>query len=272
MEFLPERLDIAQISRTILNRRRIENMIVISPAKRLNSVPSNATLKTTQPIFDTQAKFLAEQLSKLQADDLSNLMGISSNIAELNAERFKNWDSISIPEKRAIFQFQGDVFKHLNARDFSQDDENYMNDKLRILSGMYGVLKPSDKMNPYRLEMGTRYPFGTSKSLYEFWGDKIASQIKLDLQTGFLFNLASKEYFSSIKKYIDISQVIHFKFLSISNGKERVVGVVAKRARGEMTRFLIKNRVEDINKINEFTSLDFKFRQFENNCFTFVQD
>ena len=154
MEFLPERLDIAQLSRTILNRRRIENMIVISPAKRLNSVPSNATLKTTQPIFDTQAKFLAEQLSKLQADDLSNLMGISSNIAELNAERFKNWDSISIPEKRAIFQFQGDVFKHLNARDFSQDDENYMNDKLRILSGMYGVLKPSDKMNPYRLEMG----------------------------------------------------------------------------------------------------------------------
>ena len=94
MGFLPERLDIAQISRTILNRRRIENMIVISPAKRLNSVPSNATLKTTQPIFDTQAKFLAEQLSKLQADDLSNLMGISSNIAELNAERFKNRDSI----------------------------------------------------------------------------------------------------------------------------------------------------------------------------------
>ena len=101
-------------------------MIVISPAKRLDSIPSNADLKTTQPIFDTQAKFLAEQLSKLQADDLSNLMGISSNIAELNAERFKNWDSISIPEKRAIFQFQGDVFKHLNARDFSQDDENYM--------------------------------------------------------------------------------------------------------------------------------------------------
>ena len=246
-------------------------MIVISPAKRLDSTISKVVLKPTKPVFDQEARFLADQLSKLNADGLSSLMKISNNIAELNVQRFKNWGSSSLSEKRAIFQFKGDVFKHLNTEDLSQDDVNYMNSKLRILSGMYGILKPSDQMNPYRLEMGTRHSFGDSKNLYEFWGDKIANQIKLDLRKEILFNLASEEYFSSIKEYIAPSQVIQFKFLSVSAGQERVIGVIAKRARGEMVRFLIKNRIENENGIEEFSSMGFKFKKFDQNRFTFLR-
>ncbi|GIS47299.1 MAG: hypothetical protein Ct9H90mP19_5360 [Gammaproteobacteria bacterium] len=145
-----------------------------------------------------------------------------------------------------------------------------MNQRLRILSGIYGLLRPSDEMNPYRLEMGTQYNFGDTKNLYDFWGDKIAQQIKLETKGNILFNLASEEYFSSIKKYTEPLKVINFKFLSVSGGKERVIGVIAKRARGEMAKFLIQNRIENIKGIEDFSSMGFKFKNFEDNTFTFI--
>jgi len=246
-------------------------MIIISPAKKLDNTESDSFLEPTIPVFDNEARFLADQLSKLSTDDLKTLMGVSNNIVEVNVQRFRNWGNSCSGERRAIFQFKGDVFKHLNPRSLSQDDIDYMNNNLRILSGIYGILKPSDEMNPYRLEMGTRHSFGKSKNLYEFWGDKIANQIKKDLQKSVLFNLASEEYFSSIKKHIDASKIIHFRFLSVSGGKERVVGVVAKRARGEMTRFLIKNRIKNTDGIDQFSSMGFQFKNFESNCFTFLK-
>ena len=125
-------------------------------------------------------------------------------------------------------------------------------------------------MNPYRLEMGTRHQFGNDHSLYEFWGAKIASALNEDIGDGLLFNLASEEYFSSVKKYLDNDKVINFRFLSNVAGKERVVGVIAKRARGAMARFLITNRVKDTESISNFSELGFKFKDFEKNCFTFV--
>jgi Uncharacterized protein conserved in bacteria len=195
-------------------------MIVISPAKRLSNKACDIILNATTPAFDEEANLLAKQLEKLNVSDLANLMGVSDSIAELNVERFKSWGNQKKEEKRAIFQFEGDVFKHLDARNLDNDDIAYMNQRLRILSGIYGLLRPSDEMNPYRLEMGTKHNFGNSKNLYDFWGDKIANQIKLETKGSILFNLASKEYFSSIKKYTEPKRVIDFKFLSVSGAKK----------------------------------------------------
>ena len=125
-------------------------------------------------------------------------------------------------------------------------------------------------MNPYRLEMGTKHNFNGSKNLYEFWGDKIAKKINNELGGSLLFNLASEEYFSAISKYVDTEKTINFKFLSLSGGKEKVVGVIAKRARGEMARFLIDNQIEYTDGIEKFSCMGFKFKEFNNNCFTFV--
>tara|TARA_X000000368_G_C22968756_1_gene684430 strand:- start:488 stop:1231 length:744 start_codon:yes stop_codon:yes gene_type:complete len=245
-------------------------MIVISPAKRLSDKACDIILNATTPAFDKEANLLAKQLAELNASDLTRLMGVSDSIAKLNVERFKSWGNSKKEERRAIFQFEGDVFKHLDAKNLDNDDIAYMNQRLRILSGIYGLLRPSDEMNPYRLEMGTKHNFGDSKNLYDFWGDKIANQIKIETKGSILFNLASEEYFSSIKKYTGPLKVIDFKFLSVSSGKERVIGVIAKRARGEMARFLIENRIEDTKGIENFSSMGFKFKEFENNTFIFV--
>ena len=245
-------------------------MIVISPAKRLAERVSENSLKLTTPYFKKEADQLAKELALMSSQELSSMMHVSEGIAQLNSTRYKNWNKGTGSEKRAIFQFEGDVFKHLNVGQFNDQQINYMNENLRILSGIYGLLRPSDEMSPYRLEMGTKHSFNGSKNLYEFWGDKIAKKINEELESSLLFNLASEEYFSSISKYVDAENTINFRFLSKSGGKERVVGVIAKRARGEMARFLIENEIQTTNGIEEFSSMGFKFKDFSDNCFTFV--
>ena len=245
-------------------------MIVISPAKRLSENINDNTLASTTPYFKKEADSLAKELALLSSKQLSSLMNVSDGIAELNSKRYKNWNKNMGSEKRAIFQFEGDVFKHLNVKKFNEAQTDYMNKNLRILSGIYGLLRPSDEMSPYRLEMGTKHNFNGSKNLYEFWGDKIAKKINNELGGSLLFNLASEEYFSAISKYVDTEKTINFKFLSLSGGKEKVVGVIAKRARGEMARFLIDNQIESTNGIEKFSCMGFKFKEYKNNCFTFV--
>ena len=245
-------------------------MIIISPAKRLTEKVSETSLKSTTPFFKKEADQLAKELALMSSQELGSMMHVSEGIAELNVNRYKNWNQNTGAEKRAIFQFEGDVFKHLNAEQFNDKQINYMNKNLKILSGIYGVLRPSDVMNPYRLEMGTKHNFNGSKNLYDFWGDKIAKKINEELGSSLLYNLASEEYFSSISKYVDAKNTINFKFLSLSGGKERVVGVIAKRARGEMARFLIENEIQSTKGIEKFSSMGFKFKEFSNNCFTFV--
>jgi len=245
-------------------------MIVISPAKRLSENINDNTLASTTPYFKNEADSLAKELALLSSKELSSLMNVSDAIAELNSKRYKNWNKNMGSEKRAIFQFEGDVFKHLNVTKFNEAQTDYMNKNLRILSGIYGLLRPSDEMSPYRLEMGTKHNFNGSKNLYEFWGDKIAKKINNELGSSLLFNLASEEYFSAISKYVDTEKTINFKFLSLSGGKEKVIGVIAKRARGEMARFLIDNQIESTDGIEKFSCMGFKFKEFNNNCFTFV--
>jgi len=245
-------------------------MIVISPAKRLAANKSDSLLEATIPVFKKEADHLAEQLAKLSTEELSSMMKVSESIAELNANRFRNWNKNDAVEKRAIFQFEGDVFKHLGANDLNEDQIQYMNNNLRILSGIYGLLKPSDEMNPYRLEMGTRHNFSGSVSLYEFWGNKIAKELSDELGNAYLFNLASEEYFSSVSKFLNSEKIINFRFLTLSNGKAKVVGVIAKRARGEMAKYLIQNKVTTNEGIEKFSALGFEFKEFKDNCYTFI--
>tara|TARA_B100000242_G_C42931394_1_gene431961 strand:- start:163 stop:906 length:744 start_codon:yes stop_codon:yes gene_type:complete len=244
-------------------------MILISPAKRLQTELFNSSLDSTKPLFTKEADLIASELSKLDVLGLKSLMNVSDDIAEINVERYKNWNKPQQQEKRAIFLFEGDVFKNLNAKGMSEKDLNYMSEKLRILSGIYGILRPSDEINPYRLEMGTNFSVNAASNLYEFWGDKVANSIKSDFPSENIFNLASEEYFSVVKKYLDPKKVIEFKFLSMSGGKERVIGVIAKRARGEMAKFLIQNRIDDLEDIKKFEGLGFKLRNFEDNTFFF---
>ena len=245
-------------------------MIVISPAKRLAANKSDSLLEATIPVFKKEADQLAEQLAKLSTEELSSMMKVSESIAELNANRFRNWNKNDAVEKRAIFQFEGDVFKHLGAKDLNEDQIQYMNNNLRILSGIYGLLKPSDEMNPYRLEMGTRHNFSGSVSLYEFWGNKIAKELSDELGDAYLFNLASEEYFSSVSKFLNSEKIINFRFLTLSDGKAKVVGVIAKRARGEMAKYLIQNKVARNEGIEKFSALGFEFKEFKDNCYTFI--
>ena len=244
-------------------------MILISPAKRLQTELFNSSLDSTKPLFTKEADLIASELSKLDVLGLKSLMNVSDDIAEINVERYKNWNKSQQQEKRAIFLFEGDVFKNLNAKGMSEKDLNYMSEKLRILSGIYGILRPSDEINPYRLEMGTNFSVNSASNLYEFWGDKVANSIKSDFPSENIFNLASEEYFSVVKKYLDPKKVIEFKFLSMSGGKERVIGVIAKRARGEMAKFLIQNRIDNLEDIKKFQGLGFKLRNFEDNTFFF---
>jgi cytoplasmic iron level regulating protein YaaA (DUF328/UPF0246 family) len=245
-------------------------MIVISPAKRLAANKSDSLLEATIPVFKKEADHLAEQLAKLSTAELSSMMKVSESIAELNANRYRNWNKNDAVEKRAIFQFEGDVFKHLGAKDLNEDQIQYMNNNLRILSGIYGLLKPSDEMNPYRLEMGTRHNFSGSVSLYEFWGNKIAKELSDELGDAYLFNLASEEYFSSVSKFLNSEKIINFRFLTLSDGKAKVVGVIAKRARGEMAKYLVQNKVASNEGIEKFSALGFEFKEFKDNCYTFV--
>ena len=245
-------------------------MIVISPAKRLATNTSDSSLEATVPVFKKEAELLAGVLAKLSTEELRSMMKVSENIAELNAGRYRNWNKSNAEEKRAIFQFEGDVFKHLGAKDLSDNQIQYMNDNLRILSGIYGLLKPSDEMSPYRLEMGTRHDFYGSANLYEFWGDKIAKELLEELGSSYLFNLASEEYFSAISKFLNAEKVINFRFLTIASGKEKVVGVIAKRARGEMAKYLIQNKISTNEKIENFSAMGFQFKEFKNNCYTFT--
>tara|TARA_B100000941_G_C28446632_1_gene522715 strand:- start:255 stop:998 length:744 start_codon:yes stop_codon:yes gene_type:complete len=247
-------------------------MILISPAKKLTNQLAESKLNITKPVFSDEANLIASELSKLTSNNLSKLMNVSAEIGQINEQRYANWGKSRDSEKRAIFQFEGDVYKYLNPLDMNEDDLQYMNKRLRILSGIYGLLKPSDEMNPYRLEMGTKFQINGSKNLYQFWGDKIAKQLKTEFDSTYIYNLASDEYFLSVKQHLDVKKVLNFRFLTNKNGVLKVISFTAKRARGEMTRFLIKNRIEGINGVEEFNALGFRFSRFTDNQFEFIQD
>lgn len=239
-------------------------LITLSPSKGQDFDVAAPTRKHTKPLQLKDSEELIAQLRKYKVDDIKDLMSVSDNIAELNVGRY---DRFSTPfttknAKQALFAFQGDVYGGIDVDSFSDEDLGYAQDHLRILSGLYGCLRPLDLIQPYRLEMKTKLANPRGDNLYQFWDDSITGVLNKVLkqqQTPVLVNLASNEYFKSVKpKQLD-GDVLNINFKEKKDGKTRIVAIFAKRARGLMTDYIIRNRIEDPADLRGFDSEGYRF-------------
>jgi cytoplasmic iron level regulating protein YaaA (DUF328/UPF0246 family) len=239
-------------------------LIVLSPAKKINET-KQAINDCSTPIFIDEAEKLIKSLRKYSPAKLSKLMSISSGIAELNYERYLNWNiDHSSNTKPAALSFNGEAYSGLDAASFSSKEVDYAQNHLRILSGLYGVLKPFDLIHAYRLEMGTKLKVGAKKNLYEFWGDKIVNEVNDILKAqkeNVLVNLASNEYFKAINKKKLEGEIITPVFKDFNNGKYKTVMVYAKKARGMMTSFIIKNKIEKKEDLKAFDTSGYCYNE-----------
>ncbi|MCK5814573.1 MAG: peroxide stress protein YaaA [Flavobacteriaceae bacterium] len=229
--------------------------IVISPAKSLDFEKQVLTTDFTQGIFLSEAEKLNAVLKKKSAKVLSELMKISDNLGQLNFERNQAWSLPFTAEnsKQAIYAFKGDVYIGLDVETLSQEKLSQLQDKLRIISGQYGILKPLDLMQAYRLEMGTKLKVGKKENLYQFWGDAIVNALNEEMSDDELFvNLASNEYFKAVKAKQLKVDVITPVFKDYKNGKLKVISFFAKKARGMMVRYIIDNDVETVTGLKGF--------------------
>ena len=231
--------------------------LVISPAKSLNYESELPTSLNTQSCFLSEAQQLNSLLKKKSAKTLSELMQISPNLGQLNYERNQEW-AIPFTSKNArpaIYAFNGDVYRGIDAYTIPESKLETLQDSVRIISGLYGLLKPLDLVQPYRLEMGTKFPVGKSKNLYEFWRKKVTNALNDELNDDELFvNLASQEYFKAIDTKVLKVPVIHVDFKEFKNGQYKTIAIFAKLARGFMTRFIIENAVETVDELKTFTT------------------
>ncbi|MBT1450438.1 peroxide stress protein YaaA [Glaciecola sp. XM2] len=239
-------------------------LLVVSPAKNLDYKSSFPEVKSTQPRFESHIKTLLETCRTLSPADLSSLMGISDKLAVLNAERF---NSFSMPfdssnARPAMFAFNGDVYTGLDALTLDEKAISFAQSHLRILSGLYGVLRPLDLMQPYRLEMGIKLATPGAKSLYEFWDHDITNMLNDDIAAqgdNVLVNLASNEYFSAVKKKALDAMVITPVFKDEKNGKYKIISFYAKKARGMMARYVIENQLNDAAQLKGFDTAGYRF-------------
>ena len=239
-------------------------LILISPAKTLDYETPPATNVCTQPDFLEEAATLVNGLSKLSEEEISDLMGVSPKLAKLNKERFTNWKAPFTEEnaKQAALAFKGDVYEGMRAWEFNADDFAFAQKSLRILSGLYGLLRPLDLMQPYRLEMGTVYGNPAGKDLYAFWGDTLAKAIDEAVEASgsdLLVNLASQEYFKAAKAKNLKARIVSPVFKDEKNGKYKIISFYAKKARGLMSAYLIRNRVTKAEEIAGFDFAGYRF-------------
>ena len=237
---------------------------VLSPAKKLSSECSSNGSAYTTPVFLKQSEGLVKTLKLYDPLGLQSLMGISQNLSELNWERFQSWTADFSPDisRQAVYSFKGDTYTGLDADTLSEKDIIFAQDRVRILSGLYGVLKPLDLMLPYRLEMGTKLDNKKGKNLYEFWGDRLSSTISKELEDHkdkTIINCASNEYFKSINNSSLNANVLTPEFKEIKNDKIRMISFFAKKARGMMARFIIENRIDSTDQILEFDLAGYKY-------------
>lgn len=230
-------------------------LVVISPAKRLDW--SEVAVRPTRPAFASEAVELAGVARGLTAADLARMMDLSDALARLNAERFRDFAEEPAPEavRPAAFAFAGDTYAGLEARTLSQDALRWAEGRLRILSGLYGVLRPMDAIQPYRLEMGTRLDTPRGQTLYAYWGDRIARALnEAGAQAGcdWLVNCASQEYFGAVDRGALALRVITPVFLEDRPGGPKVVSFYAKKARGAMARFVMEERLDDPADLTAF--------------------
>ncbi|MFT7403406.1 peroxide stress protein YaaA [Zhongshania sp.] len=239
-------------------------LLVISPAKTLDFETASHTELSTQNDFLESSETLISQLQKLNPEDISALMKISPKLGELNHHRFMNWSRPFTPDnaKAAVLAFRGDVYTGLNADSFERDDFDFAQQHLRILSGLYGLLRPLDLIQPYRLEMGTRFENKNGKNLYEFWDTKITQALNkqlTEIDSQILVNLASNEYFSAVKPKALKADIITPVFKDYKNDKYKIISFYAKRARGLMAAYIIKQRISKVEQLKAFDSEGYYF-------------
>lgn len=251
-------------------------LLVISPAKSLDFTPAPRGVPASAPVMAEQTAELAKAARKLKSRDLKRLMSISDKLALLNYERFQAFEPQSEEGVQAALAFNGDVYAGLKARDLDKAGLNWAQDHLRILSGLYGVLRPLDVIQPYRLEMGVRLKTGRGHSLYEFWGARIAEQLNAAAQghrDPTLVNLASQEYFAAVKPDALRVPLVSCQFKEMKDGEARIVSFYAKKARGLMARYAIDRRLEHAEGLKEFTEAGYAFDVGRSNSheWTFVR-
>jgi hypothetical protein len=232
-------------------------LIFLSPAKSLDYKTPPQVATHTQPAFLKQSEILIKQLRKLSPADIANLMDLSDPLALLNFNRYADWKVPFTPEnaKQAVLAFDGDVYDGLAAKTLSAADLDFAQQHVRILSGLYGILKPLDLMQPYRLEMGTKFANKAGKDLYAFWGETLVDAINAELDgmpRPVVVNLASEEYFKAALGRKINGQVIQPVFEDWKNGNYKIVSFYAKRARGLMTRYAVVNRLDEPEGLKDF--------------------
>lgn len=242
-------------------------IIVLSPAKSLDYKTNFNCKKYTIPKFEIETQFLAKNISKLKAEELENLMKISPKLSELNQQRYNNFAAkFDLHNSRqAILAFDGDVYSQIDKENYSEEDFDFAQNHLRILSGLYGILRPLDLIQPYRLEMGTSFKNNRLAkdlgfdNLYQFWQDKLSREIS-DEAGDYLINLASNEYFDAIDPKKISAQIVNIDFKENKNGQLKIIGISAKRARGSMANFIVKNRITKISNLKKFNHDGYCFR------------
>ena len=241
-------------------------LIVISPAKTLDYDTTPATKTTTQPDFLNDSAKLINELKQLSPQEIAGLMSISDKLAQLNAARFEAWTKNFTPDnaKQAVLAFKGDVYTGLNANTLSEKQFQFAQKHLRILSGLYGLLRPLDLMQAYRLEMGTKFANQRGKDLYSFWGNRITDKLNEELASQkkpVLINLASNEYFKSINTKELNAEIITPVFKDRKGGKYKIISFYAKKARGLMCRYVIDNKITQPEKLKGFDYEGYSFNE-----------
>ncbi|WP_434653600.1 peroxide stress protein YaaA [Pseudomonas sp. R3-56] len=254
-------------------------LMVISPAKTLDYETPPATERFTQPQYLDHSQELIEQLREFSPAQISELMHVSDKIGGLNAARFGSWNPAFTPAnaKQALLAFKGDVYTGLDAQSLGEADFDYAQQHLRMLSGLYGLLRPLDLMQPYRLEMGTKLANARGKDLYAFWGTRISEWLNealADQGDDVLLNLASNEYFSAVKRSALKARVIDAEFKDLKNGQYKIISFYAKKARGLMSRFVIEQRINDPVQLKHFDVQGYRYNREQSspNKLVFLRD
>ena len=235
--------------------------IIISPAKKLTT--EKITIKKFSAIqFSDEARYLVDQLKNYEVNEIKQLMGLSDNLAQLNYERFQQWDLNSDKVNPAIYMFQGDVFQGLKAETLTTNEIEFAQEHLRILSGLYGLLKPLDLVFPYRLEMGTKVKTKAGKNLYEFWDDKLSKALSAEMKKNdMLVNLASNEYSKVLQLEKFQQPIITPVFKDFKNGKLKIIAFFAKKARGSMVRYIVDKDCKTLEDVKGFDYEGYRFSE-----------
>ena len=241
-------------------------LITLSPSKGQDFESASLSKKYTKPADLKDSELLIKELRKINRKQLQELMAVSENIASLNVARYQSFTTpFTIKNaKQAIFAFKGDVYSGLQLEKFSEQDYAFAQEHVRILSGLYGCLRPLDLIQPYRLEMKTRLKNARGKNLYQFWGERITKNLNKELKKQkepVLVNLASNEYFKSVKPKLLAGRLLNINFKETKDNKTRVVAIFAKRARGLMTDYIIRHRIEKAEDMKKFELAGYKFNK-----------